>query len=147
MILTLSTYGIWAFVAWLTLIGVMMALAPRGALALLRRAGSTHAINMFELGARLVFGLSMMGVSAASAFPDVIFYIGAFLAATSVLILVLPLRWHNGYAVWWADRLPPIAVRLFAPLTFAAAAALVWFVLPSGTIEPGLNPFALSEHL
>lgn len=130
MIETWATYGAWIFAAWLSLVGAVMLITPQAALVMLRKAGSSVPINVAELGLRLLFGLSLIGLSAATSWPKTVLYVGIFLAATSVLILMVPLSWHNGYAVWWADRLPPVLVRLLAPLSFAAAAFLVFAVIP-----------------
>jgi hypothetical protein len=127
-----AMYGIWAFTAWLTLIGLIMAFAPARALAMLRLAGSSVLINVGELGMRLVFGLALVGTHPVSKFPHFFLYFGAFMAASSVLILLIPRRWHSAYAVWWANRLPAWFLRVMAPVTFAAAGALLYAVWPAG---------------
>jgi hypothetical protein len=131
MFQTLAMYAVWAFLAWLSLVGLTMALAPGAALGLLRRAGSTLAINVGELGMRLIFGLALVGTHGVSRFPEFFLYFGGFMAVSSVLILLIPRRWHSAYAVWWADRLPAWSVRAMAPLTFAAVGALLYAVWPA----------------
>lgn len=129
MISQIAIYGVLLFAAWMGLVGSLMLLAPDGALSILRMAGSTAVINVAEQVLRFSFGLAMIGAAPLSRFPDAFQWIGLFIAATSVLILLVPRRWHHGYAVWWADKLHPVVVRLLAPIAFAAALVLVYAVM------------------
>lgn len=129
MISQIAIYGVLLFAAWMGLVGSLMLLAPDGALSILRMAGSTAVINVAEQALRFSFGLAMIGAAPLSRFPDAFQWIGLFIAATSVLILLVPRRWHHGYAVWWADKLHPVVVRLLAPIAFAAALVLVYAVM------------------
>ena len=79
--------------------------------------GLTALINIAEQALRFSFGLAMIGAAPLSRFPDAFQWIGLFIAATSLLILLVPRRWHHGYAVWWADTLHPVVVRLLAPIS------------------------------
>lgn len=129
MISQLAIYGVLLFAAWMALVGGIMMLAPDGALSILRKAGSTAIINIAEQSLRFTFGIALIGAAHLSRFPEAFTWIGVFIAATSVLILLIPRRWHYAYAVWWADRLRPGMVRLLAPVSFAIALVLVYAVM------------------
>ena len=123
-----AAYTIIAFTLWLTALGVVMAFIPDWALFLLRQAGSTLLIHVGELMLRLLFGLAMIIVADRSLFPQAFFWIGAFMAITAALILILPRRWHSAYALWCADRLPSWLVRVSALLCFVGGWALLFAV-------------------
>lgn len=129
MISQFAIYGVLLFAAWMGLVGCIMLFAPDGALSILRMAGSTALINVAEQALRFSFGLAMIGAAPLSRYPEAFQWIGLFIAATSVLILLVPRQWHHGYAVWWADKLHPVIVRLLAPVSFAVALVLVYAVM------------------
>jgi len=129
MISQLAIYGVLLFAAWMALVGGIMLLAPDSALSILRMAGSTAVINIAEQSLRFIFGLALMGAAHLSRFPEAFTWIGGFIAVTSVLILLVPRRWHHAYALWWADRLHPTIVRILAPVSFALALVLVYAVM------------------
>ncbi len=129
MISQMAIYGVFLFAAWMAVAGSLMLFAPKTALFCLRKAGSTAFLNIFELTVRFSFGLALMGAAPLSRFPEAFGWIGLFIAATSVLILLIPRRWHHAYAIWWADILPPLLVRVMAPISFMAALLLVYAVM------------------
>lgn len=115
-----------AAAGWLVWIGGMMALRPLAALDLLRRTATSWQANAAEQVPRLIAGAAMVVRAEVSRFPMFFDLAGWFIVASSVVLLFIPLRWHNGYAVFWADRIPLAGVRAVAPLSILAGAALVW---------------------
>jgi len=115
-----------AAAAWLVWTGVLMALRPRDALDLLSRTATTHRINAIEQVPRLLAGAAMMVRAEVARFPEFFTLAGGFIVASSLVLLAIPLRWHNGYAVFWARRIPPVAVRMIAPFAVLGGAALAW---------------------
>ena len=115
-----------AAAAWLVCVGGVMAIRPERALALLRLTATTHRINVTEQVPRLIAGCAMMIRADVSRFPAFFWTAGLFILVSSVVLLLVPLRWHNGYAVFWAQRIPPLMVRLIAPVSILAGAALIW---------------------
>lgn len=111
---------------WLIWVGLTMAFRPAAALHVLRLAGSSHRANLTELVPRMVVGLAMMVRADVSKLPDLFEMAGLFVAASSIVILLSPLTWHNGFAVWWADRFSPVAVRAMAPFSAAGGIGLVY---------------------
>ncbi|MBR9826004.1 MAG: hypothetical protein GYB36_09415 [Alphaproteobacteria bacterium] len=126
MLEPISFIGVIALAVWLTLVGVIMALTPEWALHLLRHAASTLLVHVIEMTVRFFFGMALILASKATLYPQAVFYIGFFLTVSSVLILVLPRRWHAAYAVWWADRLPAGVVRVFAVFAFVGGALILY---------------------
>lgn len=62
----------------------------------------------------------------ASKLPQFFETAGLFIIASSIVLLLIPLRWHSGYAVWWSNRLTPVAVRSLAPFSLVAGASLIY---------------------
>jgi hypothetical protein len=115
-----------AAAGWLVWVGGIMAFRPLLALDLLGRTATTSRINAIEQVPRLIAGAAMMVRAEISRFPDFFLVAGLFIAASSVVLLLIPLRWHNGYAVFWAKRIPPVAVRVIAPFSVLGGVALIW---------------------
>lgn len=115
-----------AAAAWLVWVGWTMAVRPHYALDLLGRTATTPRINAIEQVPRLIAGAAMMVRAEVSRFPEFFWVAGAFIVASSIVLLLIPLHWHNGYAVFWAKRIPPMEVRLIAPFSVLGGVALVW---------------------
>lgn len=123
---TLAWFVLLAAALWLVWVGGIMAFRPLYALDLLSRTASSYRINAAEQVPRLLAGAAMMVRADVSRFPPFFEIAGLFIVASSVVLLIVPLRWHNGYAVFWARRIPPIATRMIAPLSVFGGAALLW---------------------
>lgn len=114
---------------WLVAVGVMMALRPQRALHILSLTAISHRVNLSEQVPRLIAGLAMVVRAEASKLPLLFEFAGGFIACSSVVLMLIPLAWHNGYAVWWAKRIPPVAVRAIAPFSVLGGAGLVYAAL------------------
>jgi hypothetical protein len=106
-----------------------MAGRPRLALHLLSRTAANHRVNLAEQVPRLLAGAAMFIRSTFSEAPLLFEAGGAFIVLTSAALLVIPLRWHSGYAIWWSERLRPRTVRALAPLSVVGGAALIYATL------------------
>jgi len=118
--------AIWAGAAWLVFVAAVAALAPDRARAGLAAMGSTVAINWAEHAPRALVGAAMVIRAPEAAWPIAFEVAGWFIVASSVVILLVPLHWHNGYARWWAARFPAAVIRLLAIPAMALAAALAY---------------------
>ena len=114
---------------WLIGIGILMLVQPERCLGILRQTASTRGINNREQGLRLLAGLALILRAPVSKLPGLFELAGWFVALSSLALLLLPLRLHAGYAIFWADRLPPVIVRAIGPLSIAAGAGLVYAAL------------------
>jgi hypothetical protein len=111
---------------WLFWVGWIMIARPHDALGILSRTASTYRINAAEQVPRLIAGAAMMVRADLSRFPLFFEWAGLFIVASSVVLLVIPLRWHNGYAVFWAKRIPIGVVRTIGPVSMLGGLALIW---------------------
>ncbi|ALE17585.1 hypothetical protein AMC99_02310 [Altererythrobacter epoxidivorans] len=114
---------------WLVFAALVMTASPETARRSLAAMGSTPAIQFGEHIPRAIVGIALILRAAQSKAP-LLFEIGGwFILASSILILLAPRKWHNAYAVWWAERIPAIAFRLLSLPTIGAAAWLAWACL------------------
>lgn len=103
-----------------------MALRPQRALHILSLTANSHRVNLSEQVPRLLAGAAMVVRADASKLPQLFEIAGGFIAVSSIVLMVIPLSWHNGYAVWWAKRIPPMAVRAIAPFSILGGVGLIW---------------------
>lgn len=115
-----------AFAAFLALCAAAMAFTPLRARAAIAGAGATPALHFGEHLLRALVGLAFILAAGATPFTGIFQIAGSFLIATSLLIALLPRRWHIAYAQAGARLLPPPALRVLSPLPLAAAIALAW---------------------
>lgn len=111
---------------WLVAIGVLMAAEPRRFLRLLALTAASHRINLTEQGFRLIAGAALIVRAPSSKLPGLFEIGGWFVLLSSVLLMIVPLRVHAGYAIWWSRTLRPWTVRFIAPLSAAAGAGLLY---------------------
>ena len=114
---------------WLVWVGALMAIRPTRALSLLRRTATSTTANVVEQGLRMLGGVALIVRSPEAKLPDGFEIAGWFVAISSAVLLATPLRWHSGYALWWADRLPPGAVRAIGALSAALGSGLVYLAI------------------
>ncbi len=114
------------FGLWLIGVGTFSLVDPLRALQLLGKMASTYRINFAEQGLRLLAGIALVVRAEESSFAGVLSPLGWFLVVTSLLLMIVPLRWHARYAVWWSEHLRPAWVRLAAPVSIAAGLLLIY---------------------
>lgn len=115
--------------AWLVFVAAVCAMRPDAARDGLARMGANWRMQFGEHVPRAVVGAALILRAAHSKAPLLFEVGGWFILASSILILLLPMRWHHAYAVWWADRIPLSVYRLFALPTAAAGAMLAYAAL------------------
>lgn len=113
---------------WLTGVAALMLFRPQLALTGLSRMASTALINYGELSLRGLWGVSLIVVAGSSRLPGFLAALGWFLAASSVVLMLIPRRWHAAYAVYWARRMTPGRVRWLSPFSVLFAALMLWAI-------------------
>lgn len=115
--------------AWLAFVAILCFVSPERARQGLAAMGGSWRIQLGEHIPRAIVGVAMVIRAPLSKAPLPMEVAGWFIVASSVVILLLPMRWHHAYAVWWAERIPLIAYRLFALPTLAIAVLLAYITL------------------
>jgi hypothetical protein len=116
---------------WFAGVGALMAFQPSYCLELFERMtanleASNWRLNITEQGLRMVAGAALVMRAPASRLRMAFEVAGWILVASSVLILVLPVRWHGAYGRWWVGRIAPLAVRVLSPVPVLAGAGLIY---------------------
>jgi hypothetical protein len=119
---------------WLVGVAFLMALRPRYCLYLFEKMSanlerSNWHLQFTEQGLRVIAGVALIVRAPASKLPLVFEVAGWLLVATSLLIMVAPIRWHGVYGRWWVKRLTPLVIRVLAPAPAAAGAVLIYAAL------------------
>ena len=104
---------------WLIAVSLFMIYKPDKALIALSKFASTNLINYTEISLRMLVGISFI-VAAIEWHMSFIFNMaGWFLTVSAAVLFVVPRKWHQNYALYWAGKLTPFYVRAFAPLSLA----------------------------
>ena len=119
---------------WLAGVAFLMALRPLYCLHLLEKMSanlraSNWRLNLAEQGLRILAGVALIVHSAASKLPLVFEVAGWLVLVSSILILVLPIRWHAAYGFWWTRRLTPSALRVLSPIPAIVGVGLIYAAL------------------
>lgn len=115
--------------AWLLFVGGLMLFRPDDCLRWLSQMASTWRINVTELGLRGLAGAALVVRSPSSKMPEVFEIGGWFIVATSVILLLIPRRWHAAYAVWWSNKLSSAQVRLASPFSAVFGLTLAYLAI------------------
>lgn len=116
---------------WLIGVAALMALRPRYCLHLLgwmatRLAASDWRLNLIEQGLRLMAGAALIVRAPWSKLPWLFEVAGWLLVGTSILIVILPVRWHGAYGGWLLKWLTPRVVRALAPVSALMGGGLIY---------------------
>ena len=119
---------------WLVGVAFLMALRPRYCLHLVERMRanlerSNWRLQFTEQGLRVLVGVALIARAPASKLPLLFEVAGWILVATSLLIMVAPIRWHGVYGAWWVKWVTPLVIRILSPVPAAAGAGLICVAL------------------
>jgi len=118
-----------AFAVFIIGVGFLMLLDPQKARELLKKAGSTPLINYGELILRMIPAAGLILCAEVTKFPTFFSILGWFMIGTSVLLMLLPRKYHHAYALKCADILTPGRIRTIAPLSFIFGGFLLYAIL------------------
>lgn len=109
---------------FLACLGVACLVAPAQARRVLLGFSSSLALHYLELAIRLVVGGALLVVAPTMAFPRVFTAAGAVLVITTLVLVLVPWRWHRHFA----QRTVPGVLR-FLPWLGLASLAFGGFVV------------------
>jgi len=128
MMVVLAKYVVICFGLFLISVGFLMLLAPKKAQEILKKAGSTPLINFGELVIRMIPATAMILYADLSKYPEFFKLLGWFMLVTSVLLLLVPRKYHHAYALWCASFLSPIYIRSISPFSFLFGCFMLYAV-------------------
>lgn len=110
-------------------VGFMMLLAPVRVWNIIGRAASTPLIHFGELSLRLIPAAGLILFAKRSQFPEIFEILGWFMVGTSIILMLLPRRWHHAYAKKCAVWLPPRMIRLTSPFSMAFGGFILYAII------------------
>ena len=114
-----------AFALWLAAAGVAGLVMPKMARGWIGRFATSQRINIAEQTWRGLAGAALIVRAPFSATPQGFGIAGWIMVASAAALLVVPLRWHAGYAIWWSRHLPLSIVRMAGLGALGLAAGLM----------------------
>lgn len=114
-----------AFALWVAAGSAVAVLRPERARSWIARFATSHAINIAEQAWRGLAGAALVVCAPEALWPEPFRIAGWVLIGSAALLLVVPLRWHSGYALWWSRNLPLAAVRIAGVTGIAMAGTAV----------------------
>jgi hypothetical protein len=120
-----SVVILFGFGVFLIAVSLFALARPRRAIALIGKFASTSFINYSELTLRLLVGAAFLGASETVRNPRAFLLIGAVLIVSALALMLVPRRWHAGFAIFWSKRMPVAAIYLAAPASLMGGAALL----------------------
>ena len=116
---------------WLVGVALLMALRPASCHKLIAKMtshleASSWRLQLTEQGLRVLVGVALIVHAPASKFPYVFQAAGWVLTASSLVILLAPIRWHGRYGRFLTEHLTPSIIRALSPVPVIAGAGLVY---------------------
>ncbi|MEH8018453.1 hypothetical protein MN202_14520 [Rheinheimera muenzenbergensis] len=101
---------------------------PRLAVRFLHGFASSARAHYSEVGLRLIVGAALVVAAPEMRFSTAFMLFGWLIIATSIVLLLVPWRWHQRFA---QSVLPPLTTRvwLFAVLSLPLAVTLLYATL------------------
>jgi hypothetical protein len=127
----LALAGVIAAGLWLLAVALLMALRPAFSHHLcakmtMQLEEANWRVQLTEQGLRIVAGVALVVRAPASKLPEVFYVAGWLLVASSVLILLAPIRWHGNYGAMLMKRLTPSIIRTLSPVPAVVGAGLIY---------------------
>lgn len=126
MIFVFSNFLVLIFGVFLILAGLLMLFKPQKARNLLRKAGSTPLINYSEITIRIIPAVGLILAADQSKSPEFFKTLGWFMLFTSLVLYLVPRRWHHNYALKCADILTPFYFRMISPFSILFGVVLIY---------------------
>ena len=119
---------------WLAGVGLLMLARPAFCLQLFERMtasleSSNWRLQVSEQGLRILAGAALVVRAPAAKLPLAFEIAGWALVASSVMVLLAPIRWHGAYGRWWTGRIRPWWIRCLSPVPLLAGAGLIYAAL------------------
>lgn len=124
MIQTTALVVICAFALWVAAGSFVAVVRPERARGWIARFAVSHLVNLAEQVWRGLAGAALIVLAPKTLAPELLRIAGLILLASAAALLVIPLRWHSGFARFWSRNLPLPAVRVAGLVGLAAACGM-----------------------
>jgi hypothetical protein len=116
---------------WLMGVAILMALRPGTCLGLIDKMKAmlergSWRLQFTEQGLRVLAGAALVVRAPISKFPLAFGIAGWILVATSVIIILSPMRWHARYGDFLMSWLTSSLIRALSPIAGISGAGLIY---------------------
>lgn len=125
---TVAKYIVILFGLFIICIGTLMLFAPKKARETLRKMASTNFINYTEITLRMIPAIGLILYSDFSKYPVAFKVYGWLMLGTSIVLYLIPRKWHHGFSLKSADILKPLYFQLLSPIAFLLGIAIIYCV-------------------
>ena len=118
---TVILFGVFIIIA-----GMLMLFAPEKARQILRKAGSTNLINYGEITLRMLPAAALILYAESSKTPQFFSLLGWIMLGTSIVLYLVPRRWHHTYSLKCAELIKPLYFQFISPIAFLFGGTLIY---------------------
>ena len=129
MVIEIAKWVVIFFGLFIVFIGFIMLVKPQKARATLRKAGSTNFINYAEITIRLIPATALILHSDFSKYPEAFKIFGWIMLITSLILYIVPRKFHHKFSMKSADVLKPIYFQLISPFAFLFGGLIIYNAL------------------
>ena len=134
MLQTISLGVVLIAAVWLVGVGLFMTFCPSYAAHLCERMAaelqaSNWRVHVPEQLLRILAGAALIQRSPASKAPLFFGIFGWILVVSSIILLLLPVRWHGGFGNFLRPLLKPRPIRLLSPVPVIAGLGLGYLAI------------------
>ncbi len=126
---SLSLLLVVLFGLFINSVGLLMMFVPSKAHAILNKAASSPKIHFAELILRCIPAVALLDQAAYARSPFAFQLLGFVMLTTSLILIILPRKWHYAYAQKAAEILQPRFIPWLAPLAFIFGGLVLYNVL------------------
>ena len=129
MLIEIAKWVVIFFGLFIIFIGFIMLVKPKKARTTLRKAGSTNFINYAEITIRLIPATALILHSDFSKYPEAFKIFGWIMLITSLVLYIVPRKFHHKFSMKSADILKPIYFQLISPFAFCFGGLIIYNAL------------------
>lgn len=120
-------YIVFIFGLFLIWSGFMMFLNPEKVKKIIATAGSTYFINYTELILRLLVGFACINVKTHFELVYTVF--GYFLVFSAFVLMLIPIKKHNGFSVKASAMLKPLYLKMLSPISVIVGILVIYGII------------------
>ncbi len=125
----IAKYTIIIFGLFIIGVGFLMLISPNKAREILKKAASTNLIHFSELTVRMIPATAFVVYANLSKYPLFFKLFGWFMIGTSLVLYFIPKEYHHKYALYCAELLKPLYIRLISPISFLFGGIIIYFTV------------------
>lgn len=125
----IAKFIIFLFGLFLIGAGIVMFLKPRKAQNILNMAASNNTINYVEISLRMIPAMALIVYADSSKHPEILKLLGWFMLLTSVILFIIPRKWHYNYSQKWAGIIKPLYFQIISPFSMLFGALILYTII------------------